>query len=109
MNNKKKARLRRAGWSVGSTRDFLGLSREEATLLEMKFALSRSLRQRRAAMKLSQQDLAHRIGSSQSRVAKMEAADFNVSIDLLVRALLALGATRRDVGRAVGRKATRAA
>ena len=40
-----------------------------------------------------------RLGSSQSRVAKMEAADPSVSLDLLVRGLLATGASPRDIGR----------
>src|SRR5581483_4278956 len=49
---------------------------------------------RRAELGLSQAVVAKRLGSSQSRVAKMEAGDPSVSLDLLLRALLALGATR---------------
>jgi transcriptional regulator with XRE-family HTH domain len=65
--------------------------------VEIKFALSRSLRDRRTANGLSQAALAKRLHSSQSRIAKMEAADPTVSIDLLLRALFALGARPRDV------------
>lgn len=77
------------------------LSPEEAAFVETKLALSRTLRARRAEQHLSQAALAKRLHSSQSRVAKMEAADPTVSIDLLLRALYALGATPRDVAKAL--------
>jgi transcriptional regulator with XRE-family HTH domain len=79
----------------------LGLTKEEAALIEMKLGLAESLRRRRVARKLTQMQLAKQLGSSQSRVAKMEAADASVSIDLLVRALLEMGATRAQVARAM--------
>jgi transcriptional regulator with XRE-family HTH domain len=72
----------------------------------MKLALARSLKQRRQAQDLTQDELAAHLGSSQSRVAKMEAADASVSMDLLMRALLSLGATRQDVGRIIGTKSS---
>ena len=97
MDEKKRGRLEQAGWTVGSAPDFLGLSEEEAAFVELKLALSRSLRERRREQGLSQAKLAQRIGSSQSRVAKMEASDPTVSLDLLVRGLLATGATRKDI------------
>ena len=95
-------RLRRAGWRVGSARVFLGLSASEATIVEVRLALSESMRMRRVRQRLSQADLAARLGSSQSRVAKMEAADPTVSIDLLVRSLVVLGAKPKDIARAIG-------
>jgi len=104
MNKTKKERLKKAGWTVGTTKEFLGLSDEEVALIEMKLVLARSLKQRRLAQRLTQGDLARQLESSQSRVAKMEAADPTVSIDLLVRSLLVLGATRQEVGRIIGRK-----
>ena len=104
MKKTKKERLEKAGWKVGTAREFLGLSDEESALIEMKLALARSLKERRLAHELTQGDLARQLGSSQSRVAKMEAADATVSIDLLVRSLLVLGATRQEVGRIIGRK-----
>ena len=103
MRPLKSAKLRRAGWRSGSVKDFLGLSDEEAVLVEMRLALSRYLRQRRIDGGLSQSDLAARMGSSQSRIAKMEAADSSVSLDLLIRSLLMLGASARDIARAIGR------
>jgi hypothetical protein len=101
MKTGKRKALERAGWHVGDARDFLDLSDVEATLIEVRLALATELRARRRARKISQAVLAQRVGSSQSRVAKMEAADRSVSIDLLMRCLLALGSTRRDIGRAI--------
>jgi ribosome-binding protein aMBF1 (putative translation factor) len=99
----KSGKLRKAGWRSGSVKDFLGLSAEEAALVEMRLALSRALRERRVGGGLSQSDLAARMGSSQSRIAKMEAAHSSVSLDLLIRSLLALGASTKDIARALGR------
>jgi hypothetical protein len=101
MKKTKQARLEAHGWRFGSAADFLKLTREEAAFVEMKLALSRSLRARRTAQNLSQSALAKRLHSSQSRVAKMEAADPAVSIDLLLRGLFALGAKPRDIARAL--------
>lgn len=109
MNTTKKKRLAKAGWKVGTAQEFLGLSDEESALVEMKLALARSLSQLRLARKLTQVKLATLLGTSQSRVAKMEAADATVSIDLLVRSLLALGTTRQEVGKIIGRKTAPAA
>jgi predicted XRE-type DNA-binding protein len=97
MKNRKKARLEAQGWRVGDVATFLELTPEEAAFVETKLALSRSLRLHRTASGLSQAALAKRLHSSQSRIAKMEAADPTVSIDLLLRALFALGARPRDV------------
>ena len=94
-------RLRSRGWKLGDAAELLGLSAEEAALVELRLALSRSVRERRLKLGLSQVDLASRLGSSQSRVAKLEGADATVSIDLLIRGLLALGASRREIGRAM--------
>ena len=109
MRKGKKERLEAAGWRVGTAADFLGLTKEEAALMEMKLGLAASLRKRRVAKSLTQTQLAKRLGSSQSRVAKMEAADASVSIDLLVRALLELGATRSQVAKAMAKQVRRAA
>jgi len=101
MDTNKRRRLETAGWKVGSADEFLGLSAEEATLVELKVALGTSLRAQRARKRISQSALAKQLGSSQSRVAKMEAGDSSVSLDLQIRALVALGATRKEVARAV--------
>ena len=101
MDKRKRARLEARGWKVGTAAEFLELTLEEAAFVETKLALSHALRARRTEQHVSQAALAKRLGSSQSRVAKMEAADPTVSIDLLLRALYALGATPRDVAKAL--------
>lgn len=101
MRADKQKRLEKAGWRVGDAAEFLGLSDVEAQFLEIKLALARLLRATRTRHKLTQVELAERIGSSQSRVAKIEAGDPSVSVDLLVRSLLAAGAKPQDLARAV--------
>jgi DNA-binding XRE family transcriptional regulator len=106
MRKDKRARLERAGWKVGSVRDFLGLSAIEEALVELRLTLSRSLKERRTRRSLSQEQLAKMLGSSQSRIAKMEAGDPSVSIDLLIRSLLAMGATQKELARVIGHTST---
>ena len=108
MKKSKRTRFEAGGWRVGDAADFLELTPEEAALVETKLALSGNVRERRRKQGLSQADLAKRLKSSQSRVAKIEAADPTVSADLLLRALFALGATPCDVASAI-RKGRRAA
>jgi len=103
MKRTKRSRLEARGWRVGSAKEFLGLSPEEAALVETRLALSQALRSRRVAHGLTQGELARRLKSSQSRVAKMEAGDKTVSVDLLMKALFSLGARPRDVGLALQR------
>jgi DNA-binding XRE family transcriptional regulator len=102
MDEEKKRRLRAAGWWVGDAAAFLGLTPEESALIEIRVELARRLRELRQARGWTQAALAEHVGSSQSRVAKMEAADLSVSLDLMVRSLLALGADAGDVGDAIG-------
>jgi Helix-turn-helix domain len=97
MKESKRKKLEAAGWRVGSADEFLGLSAVESVLVDLRLALSQALRQRREKLRLSQRMLAERIKSSQSRIAKMEAADPEVSFELLLRGFFATGATRRDV------------
>lgn len=104
MDAAKRKRLEKAGWSVGDTAAFLELTPEEAAVVEMRAALSRALKSRRIAAGLTQTALARQLGSSQSRVAKLESADPSVSLDLLIRALLALGASRKEVAAALVRR-----
>ena len=101
MDSNKRKRLEAAGWKIGSTKDFLRLSDEEEALVELRVALGSSLRKERTKKRLSQVEFAKQFGSSQSRVAKMEAGDPSVTLDLQIRALLSLGATRKEVARAV--------
>ena len=101
MDQTKRKRLEKAGWKIGSASTFVGLTSAEGPLVEMKLALGTRLRKAREQRKLTQTALAERMGSSQSRVAKMEAGDPAVSLDLLVQGLLAAGATPRDIAAAL--------
>jgi DNA-binding XRE family transcriptional regulator len=104
MKKEKRERLEEAGWRVGTTSEFLELPPEEAAYVELKLGLSAELRVWRKRGRLTQAGLARRLGSSQSRVAKMEAGDPSVSIDLLLRALFAVGASRTDIAAAIQRE-----
>ena len=99
MNTSKHKRLEASGWRVGKAADFLGLSAAEELFVEIKLALADAVRVRRTKLGLTQAELARRMRSSQSRVAKLEAGDRTVSIDLLVHALVGLGATRQQLAR----------
>ena len=105
MDKATKKKLEAAGWNTKSVQDFLGLTDAETAFIDMKLALTADLRSRRLEKHLNQTQVARLIGSSQSRVAKMEAADPSVSVDLLIRSLLKLGAERRDVAKAVAASA----
>ena len=100
MNSKKTDKIEKRGWKVGSAADVLNLTSEEAAYVEMKLALAEQLQKHRKRKHLTQQQLARLIHSSQSRVAKMERNDPTVSIDLLVKTLLALGSSPKDVAKA---------
>jgi ribosome-binding protein aMBF1 (putative translation factor) len=93
MRSSKKKRLEAKGWKVGSTKEFLGLSAQEEAYINIKLKLAEKLRYQRLRRGMTQSDLAKSIKSSQSRVAKMEAGESSVSLDLLVRTLLALDAS----------------
>ena len=103
MRSDRKERLESAGWKVGDAKDFLGLTEAEAALVDVRVSLARELRRRRLSKSLSQEALARRIGSSQSRVARMEAGHPSVSLDLLIRSLFTAGSTRSDIGRVIAK------
>lgn len=101
MKSDKRSRLQRAGWIVGDAAEFLGLSPEEQRFIELKLALAAGLRALRERRGLTQAGLAKQLGSSQSRLAKMEAADASVSLDLLIHSLLNVGATSGDIAKLI--------
>ena len=101
MTSTKRKKLEAKGWNFGDVQEFLDLTDEEMAYIEMKLALGRSLKDRRQRKRLSQAALARLVNSSQSRVAKMETGDASVSIDLLIKSLLALGASRKELARSI--------
>jgi ribosome-binding protein aMBF1 (putative translation factor) len=101
MKASKQQKLEAKGWKVGSAADFLELSAEESAYIEVKLALSDALKSQRLKEKMSQVELANKVQSSQSRIAKMEAGDPSVSIDLLMKSLLAMGVSRTELAKTI--------
>ena len=109
MREAKRVRLEAKGWKIGGAKEFLSLSDQEAEYIELKLRLAESLREKRRRRRMGQTDMARLVHSSQSRVAKMEAADRSVSIDLIIRSLIALGTSNPELGRIIARPQTPAA
>lgn len=101
MDKVKRRRLETKGWKVGSASEFLGLSEAESALVEIKARLAMAIAERRRKRGWTQKDLADRIESSQSRIAKIEAGDASVSLDLLVRSFFALEAGPLDLAKTI--------
>ncbi|MDY6791765.1 MAG: helix-turn-helix domain-containing protein [Thermodesulfobacteriota bacterium] len=101
MKKEKKKYLESKGYKVGYAEEFLGLSAEESEYIELKLALSQALAKRRKQKKLTQAQLAKVLKSSQSRVAKIEKGDPSVSVDLLIKSLLAMGANKKSIAKAI--------
>lgn len=101
MEPSKRRKIEDAGGRVVTVAEFLQLTPEQEAIVEIRLALSKSVKKMREQERLTQQKLAEKTNSSQSRVAKMEAADRSVSIDLLIKSLLALSATREDIAAAI--------
>ena len=106
MRQSKREVLKEKGWKLGTAAEFLGLSDEDMAVIELKLALGNALKARRQKKRLTQAAFAKAISSSQSRVAKMEAGDPSVSLDLLIKSMLTLGASRREVAKVIGRRNT---
>jgi len=101
MDKRKRKKLEAKGWAVGSAEEFLELTPEETRYIELKLALSASLKAERVKQGITQVELAKMMGSSQSRIAKMEAGDPTVSVDLLLKALLSLGVTKKQISKII--------
>ena len=97
MDKAKRKALEAAGYRIGNAEDFLGLSVEERRLVDLRLSVSRTVRRLRLKRRLTQQQLADKLKSSQSRVAKMEVGADSVSLDLLFRGLFAVGGKLSDV------------
>ena len=109
MDKRKAKRLQSAGWKVGSVKEFLALSDGESAIIELKLELAGAVKEHRCRRAMTQQQLGKLLGSSQSRIAKMEAGDASVSIDLMVRSLLRMGASRKDVAACIATPSRRRA
>ena len=101
MRPVKKRRLERAGWRVSNTAEFLRLDAQEQRVIDLKLALAAGIRRLRERRGLTQAALARQLGSSQSRVAKLEAGDRSVSLDLMIRSLISVGAGPAEIARII--------
>ena len=104
MREGKSKKLLAKGWKTGNAKDFLGLSTEEESYIELRLKLADGLKARRRSKGVTQVELAASLKSSQSRVAKMEAGDPTVSLDLLVKSLLVLGASNRELAAIIAKR-----
>ena len=104
MQENKRKKLEAKGWRFGTPKDFLGMSNEEEAYVNLRLKLAEGLKARRQSRGITQVGLARTIKSSQSRVAKMEAGDPTVSLDLLVKSLFALGASNRELAAIIARR-----
>jgi DNA-binding XRE family transcriptional regulator len=104
MQQSKRQKLESKGWKLGNARDFLGLTDDEAAYIELRLKLADGLKARRHSRGVTQSQLARALRSSQSRVAKMEAGDPTVSLDLLVKSLLSMGTSTRELAAIIARR-----
>ncbi len=104
MRQSKRQKLESKGWKLGDAKDFLALTKDEAAYFELRLKLAEGLKARRHSRGVTQSQLAQALKSSQSRVAKMEAGDPTVSLDLLVRSLLSMGTSSRELAAIIARR-----
>lgn len=91
MDSKKRKAIEAAGWRIGDAADFLGMSDDERQLLDARVQLALAIRRQRKARQLSQKQLGAKLKTSQPRIAKIERAASDVSMDQLVKAFAAAG------------------
>ena len=99
MDKKRQQQLEEKGFQVGSAADFLELSPEEEAYIDIRLDISNMVKAQRAKRGLTQEQLARAIGSSQSRIAKLEGGDPGISMDLMIKALLRLGTSKKQIGK----------
>ena len=103
MHAAKRRRLEAAGWHIGTAAEFLGLTQAESDYIEIKLALLYALARVRKQHRWTRAALARKIGVKEFKVRRMEIGDGSIFIDDFVNALLALGATRKDLARIIAR------
>lgn|SRR5690554_3719955 len=102
MDKEKRKQLEEKGYKVGSAAEFLNLTPEEEVYIEIRLEISQLVKSQRTKKGISQEQLAQAIGSSQSRIAKMEAGDFGISLDLMIKALINLGTSKKQIRKLLG-------
>jgi len=99
MDKKKRQQLEEKGFQVRSAADFLELTPEEEAYIDIRLDISNMVKSQRAKRGWTQEQLARAIGSSQSRIAKLEGGDPGISMDLMIKALLRLGTSKKQIGK----------
>jgi len=99
MEKNKRDKLKEKGYRIGSAADFLKLTPEEEAYIDIRLDISNMVKAQRAKKGWTQEQLARSIGSSQSRIAKLEAGDPGISMDLMIKALLRLGTSKKQIGK----------
>jgi len=97
MDKKVQSALEEAGYRFMDAADFLELTEEERQLVELRMVIRRKIRFQREKLNMTQQQLAKKMNSSQSRVAKMESGASDVSLDLMFRGFFAAGGRLSDL------------
>jgi len=99
MEKNKRDKLKEKGYRIGSAADFLKLTPEEEAYIDIRLDISNMVKAQRAKKGWTQEQLARSIGSSQSRIAKLEAGDPGISMDLMIKSLLRLGTSKKQIGK----------
>lgn len=88
-------------WVETDVEELLGLTPEDLVIIEFRAALAVALQRARKRKKLTQEEAAEQIGTSQAQVSKMEGGQSSITIDRLIKALAALGVSRPMILRAL--------
>ena len=92
MTKEKIKKLESVGFKVTTTKDWLQLSVEEVKVIEMRVALAAELEKMRKEAGLTQAQLAKKLGTKQSGVARMLNNPDTATIDNLIKAMVSMGA-----------------
>lgn len=101
MKKTKKDKLQKLGYIVTDTKEYLGLSQEEMALIDLKIQLMQKLKAIRQKAGVTQKELAKLMHTSQSRIAMLEGGSSDVSLDLVCKALFALGISKKQIANAI--------
>ena len=97
MDKERIKKLEKVGWKMGDFGDAFDLTPEDRTFVEMRLAAAREVDRLREEQGVSQRELARRLGTKQPTVSRMLRTPATSTLDSLVRALLALGATPKKI------------
>lgn len=100
MDTKTLERLKAAGFVPTTVAEFLGLGPVDEALIEVKVRLAHFCKEVRKNSRLTQDDLAKILETSQQAVARAENGG-SASLDFLMDALLTMGVTLAEIGEAL--------